>query len=181
MDVHVQYIIRNLYRRTELTPSLRVACSRYLHELFELCITSTALSEPLPRNSLLVRFCECRGKFERGQVYLILAERVLDQAIRTAEDEAYMNSDVHREQHQLWNEAHEDDPRYFCNSVLYPTEELEYLAIRSFNQAAELYADGRDEDCRRWAKKAIHVAELMGNDEGKTLAETLRARLAMLL
>lgn len=181
MDVHVQYIIRNLYRRTELTTSLRVACPYYLHELFELCITDTVLSEPLPRNSFLVGFCECRGKFERGQVYLILAERVLDQAIRTADDEAYMNSEVHREQHQLWNEAHEDDPRYLCNSVLYPTEELEFLAIRSFNQAAELYADGRDEDCRRWAKKAIHVAELMDNDEGRTLAETLRARLATLL
>jgi len=160
-----------MHKSTSLNESLRIACSRYLHVLFQLCITGATSSEPPPENSPIFEFC---------QSYLTLAEWVIDQAIATAGDEAYINGEAHREQHQLWNETHPDNPEPFCTRNLYPPEELEYLAIHSFNQAADFYKDEQDDDCHRWAKKAIRMAELMGNDEGKILAEMLRTRLATL-
>jgi hypothetical protein len=101
----------------------------------------------------------------------------MDQAIRTAGDEAHMNSEAHREQHRLWKKTHADDAHPFCEPCLYPPDELEYLARSSFNQAAELYAHARDEDFRRWAKKSIQLAELMDSEEGKMLGKMLWKRM----
>ena len=47
----------------------------------------------------------------------------------------------------------------------YPPEELEYLATTTFNRAVDLYCTSQDEACRRWAERALGIAELC-NDEG---------------
>ncbi|KAL8797190.1 MAG: hypothetical protein Q9195_000657 [Heterodermia aff. obscurata] len=47
----------------------------------------------------------------------------------------------------------------------YPAEELEYLATTTFNCAVDLYCTSQDEACRRWAERALEIAELC-NDEG---------------
>ncbi|KAI9644262.1 Transcription factor [Ciborinia camelliae] len=40
----------------------------------------------------------------------------------------------------------------------YPTQELDWLATKSFNYAIDLYSADQDEACKRWAEKAIRVA-----------------------
>lgn len=48
----------------------------------------------------------------------------------------------------------------------YPDEELEWLAMMAFNQAVDFYLASADEDCRRWGRKAIELADLMQGDRG---------------
>ncbi|KAL2001085.1 hypothetical protein VTN02DRAFT_2252 [Thermoascus thermophilus] len=48
----------------------------------------------------------------------------------------------------------------------YPDEELEWLAMVAFNQALDFYLASADEDCRRWGRKAIELADLMQGDRG---------------
>lgn len=44
----------------------------------------------------------------------------------------------------------------------YSNEELEWLATVAFNRAMDFYLVSADEECRRWAGKAIEVADLVG-------------------
>lgn len=61
----------------------------------------------------------------------------------------------------------------------YPNEELEWLATMTFNRAIDFYLVSADEECRRWAEKAIEVADLVGYNQG-ALGRLLRANLAKL-
>ncbi|KAL8780846.1 MAG: hypothetical protein Q9194_000700 [Teloschistes cf. exilis] len=49
----------------------------------------------------------------------------------------------------------------------YPTEELEWVATTAFNRAVEFYSTSQDKTCRRWAEKAISLAEL--NNDGEQI------------
>lgn len=69
----------------------------------------------------------------------------------------------------------------------YPNEELEWLATVAFNRAMDFYLVSADEECRRWARKAIEVADLVdgcsiaGNGAGASvLGRLLRGNLAKL-
>lgn len=73
-----------------------------------------------------------------------MAESVLDQAYVLARDIQHSHSRQHP----------------------YPDEELEWLAMMAFNQAVNFYLASADEDCRRWGRKAIELADLMQGDRG---------------
>lgn len=86
------------------------------------------------------------------------------------------------------NPADEHD-RY---DYYYPREELEYLSTEAFNHAVDLYhlsLQSRSEEnadtARRWARKAIELAELIrGEDDDKDkgkLVDELRGRFDELL
>lgn len=62
----------------------------------------------------------------------------------------------------------------------YPDEELEWLATMTFNRAVDFYLASMDEECRRWAGKAIELADLMQKDEGR-LVGLLRNNFAKLI
>lgn len=115
------------------------------------------------------------------ETYLELAEAVIDQALQRAADEAHANTDDHRAQHALFDPA--DGARAVqCTHYPYPASELEHLATVTFNQAMDFYKDEKDEECRRWAKKAIRLAEAMYDDggeggDGANLAGVFRKRL----
>ncbi|KAL9100635.1 MAG: hypothetical protein Q9163_004005 [Psora crenata] len=61
----------------------------------------------------------------------------------------------------------------------YPAEELEWLATISFNHAVDLYCSSQEEDCRRWVKQALRLADL--NQDGGTLHRTLQAKYQALI
>lgn len=109
-----------------------------------------------------------------------MAEMVVDQAITTAYDEAYINSEEHREQHKIFDASIGTNSGTPCHHVPYPPAELEHLATVTFNQALDFYKEEKDGDCRRWTQKAIRLAELMGSDEGERLAGMFRDRLKRL-
>lgn len=67
-----------------------------------------------------------------------------------------------------------------CGQFPYPKEELVHLAIVAFNQAVDFYSKERDVECRRWAQKAIRLAEVADSADGTELATDLRRRLAAL-
>ncbi|KAI4290344.1 MAG: hypothetical protein L6R35_000381 [Caloplaca aegaea] len=48
----------------------------------------------------------------------------------------------------------------------YPAEELEWIATTAFNRAVDFYCASQDDACRRWAGKAISLANL-GDDHGQ--------------
>ncbi|CAI4217179.1 unnamed protein product [Parascedosporium putredinis] len=60
----------------------------------------------------------------------------------------------------------------------FPDEELEWLAAVSWNHAMDLYSVGKDEECKKWAVKAINLAHYCGDD--KRLEKLLQTRLGAL-
>lgn len=103
--------------------------------------------------------------YDPPETYLELAEGVIDQALQSAVDEAYLNTEEHRAQHALYD-ASNGDSAVQCTHYPYPAPELEHLATVTFNQAMDFYKDEKDEECRRWARKAVRLAEAMDDDEG---------------
>lgn len=95
----------------------------------------------------------------------------------TAADEAHIDSEEHRMQHALLDAAPGEQTGSRCEHYPYPPAELAHLATVSFNQAMDFYKDAQDRHCRRWAKKAIRLAEAMKDDEGQRLAAMFRNRL----
>lgn len=65
------------------------------------------------------------------------------------------------------------------NKYDYPNDELEWLATMTFNRAIDFYLVSADEECRRWAGKAIIIADLVKYNHG-ALGRLLRANLAKL-
>ncbi len=45
-------------------------------------------------------------------------------------------------------------------------EELEWVATTAFNRAVDFYCTSQDAICRRWAEKAMSLADL-SNDDGR--------------
>lgn len=48
----------------------------------------------------------------------------------------------------------------------YPAEELEWIATTTFNRAVDFYCASQDEASRRWAGRAISLANV-GDDDGQ--------------
>jgi len=55
---------------------------------------------------------------------------------------------------------------------------LEWLATMSWNHAVDLYSVGKDEECKKWALKAINLAHYC-EDEGR-LEKNLQDRFGSL-
>ncbi|XRM39167.1 hypothetical protein ABZX51_002535 [Aspergillus tubingensis] len=60
----------------------------------------------------------------------------------------------------------------------YPEDEIRWLSTVAFNRAVDYYLAAADADCRRWAGKAINLAD-MAKDDG-ALGRLLRGKLEML-
>ncbi|MCJ1250157.1 hypothetical protein MMC30_007383 [Trapelia coarctata] len=60
------------------------------------------------------------------------------------------------------------------DKMVYPAEELEWLATTAFNRAVDFYCASQDEDCKRWAEKALEVTR-GARDEGQ-LHELLESK-----
>ncbi|KAA8565380.1 hypothetical protein EYC84_011087 [Monilinia fructicola] len=58
--------------------------------------------------------------------------------------------------------------------IPYPTQELEWLATKSFNHAIDLYSANQDDVCKRWAEKSIVIAGYCV--DGGSLQRFLRER-----
>jgi len=59
--------------------------------------------------------------------------------------------------------------------VPYPTDELEWIATKSFNHAVDLYCSGDDNGCRSWAGRALNVAHFCS--DGGALEKLLQDKL----
>lgn len=157
---------------------------RYLHILFDLCIAGvTTSTTPLDPSTQ-----------EPPEKYLELANLIVTQVLMMVTDEAHLSS----EEHQMFHSDGAADavptagiptqqpPRQTprlqlrqppCISYPYPPAELVHLATVSFNLAVELYSKSKDEDCRRWAWRAIRLAKSMNDDQGRKLASMFLRRL----
>jgi hypothetical protein len=62
----------------------------------------------------------------------------------------------------------------------YPAPELIKMASEAFNKATDFYRVARDEDCKRWANKAIRIARQVPGTQGQALVQTLEGRLGSL-
>lgn len=62
----------------------------------------------------------------------------------------------------------------------YPVDELLWLATMVFNRAVDFYRFSEDGNCRRWAGKAIELAELADKDGNYELRQLLRRKLGLL-
>ncbi|RAK93126.1 hypothetical protein BO79DRAFT_137540 [Aspergillus costaricaensis CBS 115574] len=60
----------------------------------------------------------------------------------------------------------------------YPEDEIRWLSTVAFNRAVDYYLAAADADCRRWAGKAISLADMAQDDGG--LGRLLRRKLEML-
>ncbi|RDL39259.1 uncharacterized protein BP5553_03599 [Venustampulla echinocandica] len=57
----------------------------------------------------------------------------------------------------------------------YPTEELDWIATKSFNHAIDLYCNGQDEACKTWVGKALNITHFC--DDGGALERLLQNKL----
>jgi hypothetical protein len=62
---------------------------------------------------------------------------------------------------------------YSCSKA-YPAEELEWLATSTFNRAVDFYCASQDENCKRWAEKALDLARTAR--DGGQLLELLESK-----
>ncbi|KAL4867720.1 hypothetical protein BDV12DRAFT_197999 [Aspergillus spectabilis] len=137
--------------------------SRFVKQLIRTFHSSPSpfLNAPTqPFNEYLPRHLRCLFALSIQAEEYILAESVLDQALILAHNNNTNNNPNPRSQ--------------------YPAEELHWLATTAFNRAVEFYLVSADEDCRRWAGKAIALAELITEDR-EGLGGLLKGNLAKLL
>ncbi|KAJ5758559.1 Meiosis specific protein SPO22 [Penicillium odoratum] len=152
----------------------------YLQILFRLCITAQDDTETIPWE---LEFYDddnlenIWGKAGSHQMsYLQIAESVLDQVIAISYDQEEMDSPDHMQKHQHLELKTGKILHSKCEHYAYPPEQLEALAMLSFNRAMDFYAEGKDEISQSWTKKSIQLARLMGNDEGKQLVDLFEER-----
>ncbi|RMJ26140.1 hypothetical protein PHISP_02985 [Aspergillus sp. HF37] len=126
----------------------QTALLRYLRCLFQLAL-------PSPSSSTLSRSPPQGGSEADDNTNASIAEAVLDQILALGRR----------------SRSHQG------SGSEYPAEELEWLATTTFNRAVDFYRESEDADCRRWAGKAIEVAELV---DGGALGQLLRRNLGML-
>ncbi|KAL2833000.1 meiosis protein SPO22/ZIP4 like-domain-containing protein [Aspergillus cavernicola] len=107
----------------------------------------------------LPRHLHCLFSLATQAEEYILAESVLDQALLLAQPNT---------KHQTQSQSKSENQ--------YQKEELQWLATLSFNRAVEYFLMSADEDCRRWAGKAIALADLVGGDDRGDLGRLLRGK-----
>ena len=88
-----------------------------------------------------------------------LAESILNQALILARK---MDSNVNKNQIKNIHDHYSSSSSY---PYVYPTDELEWLAIVAFNQAVDFFLQSAELDCKRWARKAIALADFAANHQ----------------
>ncbi|OJJ76328.1 hypothetical protein ASPBRDRAFT_51956 [Aspergillus brasiliensis CBS 101740] len=116
---------------------------------------STYIIQALPR------YIRCLFQLSLDAAEYLLAESILDQVLVLAQEK----------QTETGNSNNLGVPRY-------PKDEIRWLSTVAFNRAVDYYLAAADADCRRWAGKAISLAELVEDDGA--LGRLLRGKLEML-
>ncbi|CAI7672780.1 unnamed protein product [Penicillium pancosmium] len=168
-------LIELYYESGGSCPCLREDFPRWLRIYFDLCFSDEVPGDPAAPSEK--KGSKGGQNSVTGERYLRPAECVLNQALALVEDEDYIKSATHQEFHKVTDSETGVVTTTPCEQHKYPSDELEYLAVRSFNQALDYFAEGKDKDCNRWALKSIRLAEGMGDQKGASLAEDFRARL----
>lgn len=92
-----------------------------------------------------------------------MAENIVDQVISIAENAKEVRSMSHPCPHIHNTEQSSSDEQ---KPTRYPAEELEWIATTTFNRAIDFYCASQDDASRRWAEKAMSLANF-GNDDGR--------------
>lgn len=116
-------------------------------------------------NEHLPRHLRCLFSLSIQAEEYILAESVLDQALTLARPKPNTNTNP--------------NGKPSSKAATYPKDELHWLATTAFNRAVEFFLVSADDECRRWAGKAISLADLIEHDRGE-LSRLLRKNLAKL-
>lgn len=127
---------------------------QYLHTLFQLALAQEQVQAQTQSSS---KGGPGRGPDSSSSSSSTIAESVVDQVLYLAKKSKPQSQG-------------QGDP--------YPDAELEWLATMAFNRAVDFYRDSADEECKRWAGKAIEVADLVSGEGG--LGGLLRRNLGML-
>ncbi|KAJ5053094.1 sporulation-specific protein 22 [Penicillium rubens] len=144
----------------------RVSLPHYLHCLFGLAIAPVQYTTSSGTASLDVEMADPE-----------VAEEVLDEVLAMADKEAGVEESAHL-QHGL----HAIQAKSELGEVFtYPAVELMQIASMAFNKAADFYRATQDEDCQRWADKAIRISQLVPGAQGKQLVKALQNRLGSLI
>ncbi|GLA60559.1 hypothetical protein AtubIFM55763_001592 [Aspergillus tubingensis] len=131
-----------------LLRTLHASLSPFLHN-------STFIIQTLPR------YIRCLFQLSLDAAEYQLAESILDQSLILVQ-----------ERHaKTGNNDNLSLPGY-------PEDEIRWLSTVAFNRAVDYYLAAADADCRRWAGKAINLAN-MAKDDG-ALGRLLRGKLEML-
>jgi hypothetical protein len=146
----------------------RVSLPRYLHCLFTLAITPVQEEDYFEFISLDIEMADPEG-----------AEEVLDKILAMANEEADVKQEEGLNAQLGLNTMHTGSE--LCEVFTYPAAELIKIATVAFNKATDFYRATQDEDCQRWANKAISIAQLVPGAQGKQLVETLQTRLGSLI
>lgn len=90
-----------------------------------------------------------------------LIDSLTTQAIITAQE----SITTYREDIQLPSPSHLLQPTSpsQSQSLLYPSSELEWLSTTLFNRSIDHYIQGNDPLAREWAKRAIEIADVLGD------------------
>lgn len=120
------------------------------------------------------------GQGESDIEHLKLVEEVVDQAIILAGNAG----DERRQQTQQDVPMHDADTvTRVATELLYPADELEWLATTVFNLAVDFFVSEREDDAKRWSRKAVAVADVLAASEdgdGGSLTKVLRAKIGEL-
>ncbi|KAJ5855132.1 hypothetical protein N7534_007675 [Penicillium rubens] len=144
----------------------RVSLPHYLHCLFGLAIAPVQYTTSSGTASLDVEMADPE-----------VAEEVLDEVLAMADKEAGVEESAHL-QHGL----HAIQAKSELGEVFtYPAVELMQIASMAFNKATDFYRATQDEDCQRWADKAIRISQLVPGAQGKQLVKALQNRLGSLI
>ncbi|GLB06798.1 hypothetical protein AtubIFM57258_002115 [Aspergillus tubingensis] len=108
----------------------------------------------------LPRYIRCLFQLSLDAAEYQLAESILDQSLILAQER-------HAE---AGNNSNPSLPGY-------PEDEIRWLSTVAFNRAVDYYLAAADADCRRWAGKAISLADMAQDD---TLGRLLRGKFEML-
>ncbi|KAJ5173573.1 Meiosis specific protein SPO22 [Penicillium coprophilum] len=151
---------------TTFQGDFRVSLPRYLH-----CLFSRAIAPPPFINPNTIDFLDV--KMANAEV----AEEVLDRVLAIIDKET-SGGEVKQEE--------QDSNPIQSGSTLndepaYPVAELLKISSVAFNKATDFYRATRDEDCQRWAKKAIRIAQLAPGSQARQLVQTLQTRLGSLV
>ncbi|KAJ5973061.1 Meiosis specific protein SPO22 [Penicillium vulpinum] len=140
----------------------QVSLPRYLHCLFTLAIAPAKDTDVSGVAFLDVEMADSK-----------VAEEVLDQILAMADEGGGV------EEHQALNSIQAG--LGLSNVFTYPAAELIKIATVAFNKATDFYRATRDEDCQRWAGKAIRIAQLAPGTQGTQVVNMLQSRLGSLI
>ncbi|RAL17746.1 uncharacterized protein BO97DRAFT_439572 [Aspergillus homomorphus CBS 101889] len=155
------------------------------------------LSSPILDHTLISIYLDTLLRAESPLTYIVQTIRHLIRTIHTSPspylDHPTLNTNLPRYLRVLYQLSLETKDPSTAESVLdqvvvlirdwktkYPAEELRWMASVAFNRAVDFYLVAEEGACRRWAGKAIAVAELMAGEDGGALGRSLRGRFGKL-